>query len=246
MRQSRFTISGAPVVQPETFGGTERRARLMSSAIRSLRGHPVAVAVGAPLGDGLGMEELVAEIKPLFTTEPSLTPWVALRGAVLFLDLLAPNDEGWKSLVSRMGVTYEFDAPSQELIAYVIDPEGRIPFALKGGVTGLVSHIATRWGEYERIEQLSIEQVNKSNFALTNNSIALDYIAWTAAAVLRTGPDAVERLCAIPEPSRLEAPGWYVDPLFAKSERYWDGGDWTARVRHPDSRGADEFLMPLS
>ena len=39
-------------------------------------------ASGVPIGDGCGMEGLVARIAPLFDKERSLLRWVALRGAI--------------------------------------------------------------------------------------------------------------------------------------------------------------------
>ena len=62
--------------------------------------------------------------------------------------------------------------------------------------------------------------------------------------MLRTG--AGGPLLDLPEPGRLDAAGWYAEPLFAKSERYHDGSDWTDRCRVIKGRKAREVSMPLS
>lgn len=56
---------------PEDIGTLPRRGRLMAAAMLKVRHLPVAqpTACGAPLGDGHGMEEVVAAIRPLFARE---------------------------------------------------------------------------------------------------------------------------------------------------------------------------------
>ena len=66
-----------------------------------------------------------------------------------------------------------------------------------------------------------------------NEAVALDFIVWAAAIELRFEgrgllPSVVD---SVPLPSRLDEPGWYVDPIFGRCDRYWDGTDWTSRVR---------------
>jgi hypothetical protein len=82
-----LTINGRPQREPEGPGSLERRSRLFVECTRRLADDPLAGngARGTPIGDGLGMETLVAKIAPLFEKERSLLRWVALRGA--FTDL---------------------------------------------------------------------------------------------------------------------------------------------------------------
>jgi hypothetical protein len=235
VRPSR-TVSGAPVTDPESLQSVQRRVRLMAAAMRALQGDPVAEEVRRPIGDGIGMEGLVDKIRPIFTREQSLLPLVALRGAILFVDLLAPSNQEWEALTARMGIRYELDTATNGRIAYVNDPNNQIPFAAKGGVTGLTAAIAMRWSSYDEIEGMSLDALISSAHWTFNDAIALDFIAWAAVAALRSEPESRNRLANFPEPSALEVPGWYFDPLFAKSERYWDGSDWTARIRMSDGR----------
>lgn len=50
-------------------------------------------AVGRPLGDGQGMEDLVARVRPLFASEMSITRWVAIWEALLSLDMACSDEE---------------------------------------------------------------------------------------------------------------------------------------------------------
>ena len=42
------------------------------------------------------------------------------------------------------------------------------------------------------------------------------------------------------------APGWYPDPLGRFQERYWDGDEWTARVRTGDVQQVDPLGVSVS
>jgi len=56
---------------------------------------------------------------------------------------------------------------------------------------------------------------------------------------------AQQLLPKVPEPEALPEPGWYVEPLFSKGERYWDGSDWTSTCRMKDGRRYIESDVPL-
>ncbi len=62
---------------------------------RRLAADPLAgsAAAGQPIGDGFGLEGLVAKLTPLFERERSLIRWVALRGAFteLFVRVFDPD-----------------------------------------------------------------------------------------------------------------------------------------------------------
>jgi hypothetical protein len=72
--------------------------------------------------------------------------------------------------------------------------------------------------------------------------MALDFIAWSAVALLRT--ELAQDFLHAPEPDALEQPGWYTDPLWGKAQRYWDGTDWTERVRTSGGQEAISRLRP--
>ena len=91
-------------------------------------------------------------------------------------------------------------------------------------------------------EEISTDRVKQLPRLFPSPLVALDIIAWSAAAMWRI--EAAQRLVqGIPEPERLDEPGWYTEPLFAKAERYWDGRDWTSRVR--TSAGEPEIVLEL-
>lgn len=80
---------------------------------------------------------------------------------------------------------------------------------------------------------MSLDAMAASDLCSLSEAISVDYIVWSVVALLRDG--FAENLLGLPEPSALGQKGWYVEPVFAKSERYWDG-DWTTRCRLPGAR----------
>lgn len=234
-----LTITGQVATAPESIGGLARRSRLMSAAIRLIDDHPVTVAIGRPLGDGYGMEELVARISPLFARERGLIRWVALRGSLLYLDMLCPNDDALHELLPAMGLRPE-QGPEGPTVA-VIEPVADI-----SAITGLFFSIAMRWSQYQQLAELEVSAVNRDPIWAINPAVGLDYIAWIAVAMVRSGAWQSGAMQDMPEPNLLDQPGWYIEPLFAKGERYWDGTDWTSRVRARSGRDWVEVQVPLA
>ena len=117
-----LTINGRLQSEPERPGSVKRRTRLFVECTRRLADHPLASehARGTPIGDGLGMEELVAKIAPLFEKERSLLRWIALRGAFtdLYINTIDPASRVLPFFpvvekVMGVGNISEPDAPEQ-------------------------------------------------------------------------------------------------------------------------------------
>jgi len=244
----RRTLSGRPVSVPEDMGTHARRARLMSEAVRRLDGHPLGArsAHGVALGDGHGMEGLVEHIAPLFQQEKSLARWVAIRGALLFLDMICPSDREWQELMPIMGLAPVNNPQPNEPSFVILRQASSVTAQVERNITGLFSAITTRWARYAEVSEMSVQEVNADpRWAAVNTPMAFDFIAWTAIAMLRAGHASSEVITRMPEPGLLEKPGWYADPLFAKCERYWDGGDWADLVRVKNGRTWNESSVPL-
>ena len=92
---------------------------------------------------------------------------------------------------------------------------------------------------------MSVQDVNADPRCQIPKAAALDCIAWSAIALLRLGV-AHQLFPQVPEPDALPKPGWYTEPLFAKSERFWDGSDWTSRCRVRDGGRFNEIDVPLA
>ncbi len=175
-------------------------------------------------------------VRPLFTHEPSMIRWTALRGALLYLDMVATTDQDWAGVAELMGL-HVTSGPNGQPDVTLPPHLSNLPEQVQQNIMGLFWSITRRWGTYEQIAQMNIAAVNGDpDLARVNDAVALDYIAWTAVAMHRTGQMNSGIIQGMPEPGRLEQPGYYIDPLFAKAERYWDGHDWTAQCRVRDGR----------
>jgi hypothetical protein len=104
---------------------------------------------------------------------------------------------------------------------------------------GVFAAVQVRVYDYERYTKISVNDINQDPRCYLNDAMALDFIAWSAVALLRMG--IAQQVMNVPEPDALDAPGWYTDPLFAKAKRYWNGTDWTERCLSDGS----EISTPL-
>jgi len=96
---------------------------------------------------------------------------------------------------------------------------------------------------YDSISKMSFGDVLGDPTLVRVPSWHLDVIAWAAEASVAA--DANVQIGPAPRAGRLTAPGWYVEPVFAKSERFWDGQDWTARCRVLDGRTYRAISAPF-
>jgi Protein of unknown function (DUF2510) len=261
-RRPVLTINGRPQPVPETPDTIERRSRLFVECERRLADDPLTqeAACGQLVGDGNGLEGLVARIAPLFEREQSLIRWVALRGAFthMYGHIFAPDSSPNRAtrspeeLAEVMGLAWA-DATSQSYTATSTgkvflkdqEPASQMPGELRNVALALATMTTTFAAEYDRLPKMTIEQVNADSKCSTlNDIIALDCIAWSAVALLRLGLAQLV-LAKIAEPDALPEPGWYTDPLFGKFERRWDGSDWTSACRRQEGRRFAEFTVPL-
>lgn len=205
-------------------------------------------ASGVPIGDGCGMEGLVARIAPLFDKERSLLRWVALRGALAQL-YIATMDSTSRvipfspAVEAAMGVrTVATPEAAGPVIEVAPEWASRLSDDQHHAVAGIFSALAVRLFDYGRYSQLPVDEVNQDPKCRLNDAMALDFIAWSAVALLRTGQ--AQGFLHAPEPDALEQPGWYTDPLWGKAQRYWDGTDWTERARTNDGQETTSRLRP--
>jgi hypothetical protein len=175
----------------------ERQFRLFIECVRKLSGEPLSApsAKRTPIGDGCGMEGLVAQIAPLFAKERSLLRWVALRGALTHLYVMTVDSSSraipfLPMIEVAMGVGDVSEAPgtAEPVIDVVPEWVSRLSPEQRAGVIGLFQSLVSRLFDYENYSNLSIDEVNKApRYRVVNDAMALDYIAWSAVALLRTG-----------------------------------------------------------
>ena len=238
--QSRITLTRRSQLRPEGLGQFDRRARLYEHVKSRIAELPCAQAsaIGQPLGDGAGMEQVVRYIEPIFEHERSLLRWVALRGALAGLSQLG-QDAWFEAFPHMVGLEYFHDNASGVMGFRFRNRAHGAGTALENACAGVAASVLSRVARYDEYAQMTVAEVNASTAfetpGVVNDAMALDFIAWIATAELRLEASIGASLSTadVPEPSALEAPGWYVEPLFSKGERYWDGRDWTAFVRLP-------------
>lgn len=232
-----LTINGRPQREPERPGSLERRCRLFVECTKRLADDPLARnnARGTPIGDGLGMEALVAKIASLFEKERSLIRWVALRGAFtdLYINTIDPASMvlPFFPTVERVMDVGHLSEPgaAEQVIDVAPDWAPRLTQQQRNAAIQVFTAVQIRAYDYQRYSKIGVDDINRDPKCYLNDAMALDFIAWSAVALLRMGI-ALQQM-DVPEPDALDAPGWYTDPLFAKAERYWDGTDWTHRCR---------------
>lgn len=248
-----LTINGRPQPQPEVPGSIQRRGRLFIECARRLADDPLAQpAAGQPIGDGCGLEGLVAKIAPLFAREGSLIRWVALRGAFAYLFLCffdptnASSGASPADLEQVMGLEWIPDARGEYHPNLAQPWRTTLAPEQQKAAFGLASSAFVFAKDYGRYSKMSVPEVNADpRCGMLNGPASLDCIAWSAIALLRLG--IVQRFFPkTPEPDALPAPGWYTEPLFAKAQRFWGGSDWTARCRKNDGHQFIEFDMSLA
>ena len=226
----------------------QRHNRLFIECTRLLAGDRLASesSCGTPIACGIGLESLVTKIEPLFSRERSLIRWVALWGA--FPDLYAHTVDAssrvapfYPVVETVMGVGNLY-APSAAEEVIDIAPEwvAHLTAEQRSSAVALFAGIQARVFDCERYSRMDIEDVNRDRNCNLSDQTALNFIAWTAVALLRLG--IAQQQMTDPEPAALEKPGWYSDPLWENADRYWDSTDWTSRFRTPS--GA-ESLVPL-
>ena len=262
-RRPVLTINGRPQPTPETPDTIERRSRLFVECERRLADDPLTqeAARGHLVGDGNGLEGLVAKIAPLFEREQSLIRWVALRGAFshMYMHIFAPDasqrgvaTKSPEELAEVMGLAW-VDAAGQPYTASSTgkvflkeqEPARQMPVELRNVALAIATMTTTFATEYARLPKMTIEQVNTDPKCSTlSDVIALDCIAWSAVALLRLSLAQLV-FAKMAEPDALPEPEWYTEPLGGRSERYWNGSDWTPSCRRQEGRRFAEFTVPL-
>lgn len=237
-----LTINGRPQSAPETAATIERRFRLFWESARRLSDDPLTqpAARGHLLGDGSGLEGLVAKLAPLFTREQSLLRWVALRGAIatLYTDFLAEDStESLEELADVMGLTWTRNPDGGYSLAAKESSQQPNSDQREAAVALANLVVADYVSYYGQVPKMTISEVNADKrLASLNDVTAPDCIAWAATALLRLGR-AQLFFDKVPEPDALPAPGWYTDPVLALYDRYWDGSDWTSAIRQDGREG---------
>jgi hypothetical protein len=241
------TVTGTPQPSPEAYGSIARRQRLFYYCQMLLADHPASRDDGGLLGDGTGMEDVVASIEPVFGRERSMIRWTALRGALA--DLAGCGPVAWEAASESVGLQWLESGPSGSGQWGPAPAHQNLPANLINAAIGVHASIMQRVIRYDEFKGWDLNRVLGDPGVNINQAVGLDYIGWTAVVLNRLDRRGVlpPVTAEPPAPSALEGPGWYVDPIFAKADRYYGGDDWTARCRLPAGhpRRGEEWDQPL-
>lgn len=243
------TINGRPQSMPELDGEPVRRTRQFWECVRRLADDPLAQsqARGRLLGEGSGLEQLLAVIAPVFEREQSMIRWAALRGGITSLYLQTMDQRPPDNLIAvteAMGLRLTTDQGGGVSVTELTQgqlPGQQLSAALALGTT--VYGLLAGYGRDGIAEKTMPETNAYPPFAALTDAGGLGCIAWSAVALLRVG-SAQELAPVYPEPDALSQPGWYAEPVFGRFERYWDGSDWTSRVRGKSSEQSVSLRLP--
>lgn len=172
-RRAVMTINGQPQATPETSNTIERRSRLFVECERRLADDPLTqpAACGRLLGDGNGLEGLVAKIAPMFEREQSLIRWVALRGAFLHTNMHVFSDDpraqegatrSPEQFADVMGLVWVDEAgqpykagSTGKASLKEREPDPRMPIVMRDGAVALATMATTYAVNYERLPKMS-------------------------------------------------------------------------------------------
>lgn len=104
---------------------------------------------------------------------------------------------------------------------------------IAGAPTPMPDGLRPIWESYDAISKMSFGQVLEDPELTRTDDWHLDVITW---AVHASRAADVLLHAEIPRVGRLDAPGWYPEPVFCKSERYWDGSNWADKCRVLDGK----------
>lgn len=228
------TLGSQPQASAEEYGAWPRRMRLFHFFEVELQRHDLASkeAFGRPLGDGSGLEELTRFVGSVMAKERSLIRGVGLRGAIANLWQCGP--EAWQQMSAAVGLSHEGEGPAAH---WTFGEQGaELSRDRRDAALGLHASIMLKVANYDEIQTLSLDAVKSDHrwfLSSMTESHGLDYIAWAAIVICRLDSQGLlpPAVATPPMPSRLDSAGWFVDPMFAKCDRYWDGEDWTDRCR---------------
>lgn len=184
-----LTVNGRPQPNPEIPGSMPRRFRLFVECERRLATDPLAraAAVGQPIGDGCGLERLVAKVAPLFERERSLIRWVALRGAFteLFVRVFDPTSTvvSPEDLEQVMGLEWVTDVQGESHPDLAQPWRTTLSPDQQQAALGVASSVFIRAEDHGRYSGMSVMDVNADPRCRIPQAAALDCIAWSAIAL---------------------------------------------------------------
>jgi hypothetical protein len=177
-----LTVNGRPQPQPEVPGSMPRRFRLFVECERRLAADPLAApaVAGRPIGDGCGLERLVASVAPLFEREQSLIRWVALRGAFadLFIRIFDPDSAvaSPEDLEQVMGLAWVTDVQGESHPDLALPWRTTLSPDQRQVALGVASSVFIRTEDYGRYSGMSVIDVNADPGYRIPKSAALDRI----------------------------------------------------------------------
>ena len=241
--------------------GRLRKSAITLACVNQVMTLPVAAAesFGQPLAHWLGLQPASDVVHDLLRQDRSLAAWVA-RDCLVTLDALLhgmdPSQDD--ALETALGAAGLRSGP-------VIDPfeAEHVPPKATEDVLRLANRVLSIFFAFERADGSGRAHRGfyERMFAARSMSAALmahDIAAWTAVVIGRLVHTGYldEMPWMAPEFHRVPAmtvPDWYPNPFQmgeiingeAAWQRYWDGTDWTDRIRRRGADGWREYARSM-
>lgn len=227
----------------------QRKNMLAFAALNRICASPVASAAraGEPIADAFGLDQVAQLVRQVLIQDASLAAWVA-RDALVCLDVALELMGGsWSdNLEAAMGIAGL--APDPEVRP---NPTYELSADVSEAVVGLAAYALQVFWAIARPDDPTVQRDRTLYTRLfesresTTALVAHDITAWACIIVGR-----LRNLGRLPSevpwfaPSQavvvaMDEPGWYPNPYNrseivngdATFQRYWDGRDWTDRIR---------------
>jgi hypothetical protein len=227
--------------------GYLRKSAIALACLNSVMTLPVAdtASFGRPLADSLGLRPASDTVRDILFQDRSMATWIA-RDCLVTLDALLRTMR--MSLSDALATTM---AAAGLRPGPVIEPDqdGHLSPPVRAEVLALANRVIQMFFAFERTDGRSggDRTFYELLFAARTRraaAVAYEIAAWTGAVIgrLRGAGYLPELPWMSPEFStvpRMICPGWYPNPYLmgeilageASWQRYWDGIDWTDRIR---------------
>jgi hypothetical protein len=222
--------------------GYLRKSVMAFACLNKVMTLPVADAAcfGRPIANSIGLRPASDVVRDILWQDRSMAAWVA-RDCVVAMDALLGTMTGSlaDALETAMAAAGLRPGPA-------VSPDEDLPDATGAEVLLLARRVISMFFAFERLDgRRGIDRTFYERlFATRSHGAAYEIAAWTGAVIGRLRgaghlPELPWMAAEFRTVPAMTTEGWYPNPFLmgeilageASWQRYWDGTDWTDRVR---------------